>query len=91
MNKTELVNAVAAAANLTKKDAAAAVSATLDAITASLGSGDKVQIDGFGTFEVRERAARVCKNPATGASVNVAACKVPSFKAGKSLKDTVNG
>ena len=90
MNKTELVNAVAAATNLTKKDAAAAVNATLDAITAAMGKGDKVQIAGFGTFESRDRAARTCKNPATGEKVDVAACKVPSFKAGKALKDTVN-
>ncbi len=90
MNKTELINAVAEAANLTKKDAAAAVAATLDSITAAMEKGDKVQIAGFGTFEVRERAARTCKNPATGATVEVEACKVPSFKAGKALKDTVN-
>lgn len=90
MNKTELIDAVAAATGLTKKNAAAAVSATLDAVTATLTKGDKVQIAGFGTFEVRERAARVCKSPATGKLVNVEACKVPSFKAGKALKDTVN-
>ena len=90
MNKTELINAVAEAANLTKKDAAAAVSATLDSITASLEKGDKVQIAGFGTFDVRERAARTCKKPGTNEVVSVDACKVPAFKAGKALKDTVN-
>lgn len=90
MNKTELIQTVAEAANLSKKDAAAAVNATLDAISKALTDGDKVQLVGFGTFETRERAARTGKNPATGETVEIAACKTPAFKAGKALKDSVN-
>lgn len=90
MNKTELIQTVAEAAGLSKKDATAAVNATLDAISKALIDGDKVQLVGFGTFEVRERAARTGKNPATGESVEIAACKSPAFKAGKALKDSVN-
>ena len=90
MNKTELVAAVAEKAALSKKDAEKAVSAVVDTITAALADGDKVQLVGFGTFEVRERAARTGKNPRTGAAIKIAASKVPAFKAGKALKDAVN-
>jgi len=90
MNKTELINAVAAEANLTKKDAEAAVKAVFAEIEKALVKGDKVQLIGFGTFETRERAARTGKNPQTGATVKIAACKAPAFKAGKALKDAVN-
>ena len=89
MNKMDLVAAVAAKADLSKKDAEAAVSATIDAIKDALKAGDKVALVGFGTFEVRERAARMGKNPQTGAAIKIAASKVPAFKAGKALKDAV--
>lgn len=90
MNKTELVAAVAEKAALSKKDAEKAVSAVVDTITATLADGDKVQLVGFGTFEVRERAARTGKNPRTGAAIKIAASKVPAFKAGQAFKNTVN-
>ena len=90
MNKTDLIAAVAEAANVSKKDAAAVVAATFDAITKAIADGDKVQLAGFGTFEARERAARDGKNPLTGEAIKIAACKVPAFKAGKALKDAVN-
>ena len=90
MNKTELIAAVAAAAEVSKKDAAAVVDATFDAIAAAMAKGDKVQLIGFGTFECRERAAREGLNPQTKEKVQIAACKVPAFKAGKALKDAVN-
>ena len=90
MTKTELSNAVAANAGLSKKDADAAVKAVFDAITASLKNGDKVQLVGFGTFDVRERAARTGINPRTKETVKIAACKAPAFKAGKALKDAIN-
>ena len=86
MNKTELVAAVAQKAELSKKDAEKAVAAVTAAITDALCAGDKVQLVGFGTFEVRNREARTGKNPRTGE----AASKVPAFKAGKALKDVVN-
>ena len=89
MNKTELIAAVAEKTDLSKKDADAAVSAVLGAITDALKAGDKIQLVGFGTFEIRDRAARKGLNPATGESIDIAACKVPAFKAGKSLKDLV--
>lgn len=89
MNKMELVAAVAAKANLSKKDAEAAVNATIDAVKDALKAGDKVALVGFGTFEVRERAARMGKNPQTGAAIEIAASKVPAFKAGKALKDAL--
>ncbi len=89
MNKTELVNAAAAAAEVSKKDAEAVISATLDAIVAALKDGDKVQLVGFGSFEVKPRAARIARNPRTGEEVKIAASKVPVFKAGKALKDAV--
>ena len=91
MNKTELVAAVAAKAEISKKDAEAAVAATFDAITAALADGDKVALVGFGTFAVKERAARTGLNPQTKDKIEIPASKAPSFKAGKALKDAVNG
>lgn len=91
MNKHELVAAIAQSAELSKKDAEKALAAAIDAISKALAEGDKVQIVGFGTFEVRERAARQGKNPRTGEVIEIAASKVPAFKAGKALKDVVNG
>ncbi|MCR5207404.1 MAG: HU family DNA-binding protein [Eubacterium sp.] len=90
MNKTELVAAVAAKANLSKKDAEAAVAATVAAITDALADGEKVSLVGFGTFEVRARAARQGQNPRTGEKIKIKAAKAPAFKAGKALKDAVN-
>ena len=90
MNKTELIAAVKETTEVSKKDVAAIIDATFAAITKTLTKGDKVQLIGFGTFETRKRAARTAKNPQTGAKVKVAACKVPAFKAGKALKDSVN-
>ena len=89
MNKTELIAAVAENAALSKKDAEKAVNVVVDAIKGALADGDKVQLVGFGTFEVRERGARTCKNPRTGEAIKIAASKVPAFKAGKALKDAV--
>lgn len=89
MKKTELVAAVAEKSGLSKKDAEAAVNATVAAISESLANGENVQLVGFGTFEVRERAAKICRNPRTGESMEVAATKVPAFKAGKALKEAV--
>jgi len=89
MNKTELVAAVAAKTNLSKKDAEAAVAAFTASVEEALKAGDKVQLVGFGTFEVRERGARQGRNPQTGAVVEIAASKVPAFKAGKALKDAI--
>lgn len=89
MNKTELVAAVATKADLSKKDAEAAVKAVLDAVTEALADGDKVALVGFGTFEVKERAARTGKNPRTGEAIEIPASKVPSFKAGAALKSAV--
>ncbi len=90
MNKTELVDAVAEQADLTKAAAARAVEAALDAISGSLAKGDQVALIGFGTFLVRDRAARSGRNPRTGETIEIAAAKIPSFKAGKALKDAVN-
>lgn len=89
MNKAELINAVAAATEFSKKDAEAAVTATFEAITAALQEGDKVQLVGFGSFEVKKRAARVGRNPKTNATIEIPASVVPVFKAGKALKDAV--
>lgn len=89
MNKTELVAAVATKADLSKKDAEAAVKAVLDAVTEALADGEKVALVGFGTFEVKERAARTGKNPRTGEAIEIPASKVPSFKAGTALKNAV--
>ncbi|MDD6214365.1 MAG: HU family DNA-binding protein [Firmicutes bacterium] len=90
MNKTELIAAVAEKAALSKKDSEKAVNATIEAIASALKDGDKVQLVGFGTFEVRARGARTGKNPRTGEAIKIAASKVPAFKAGKALKDEVN-
>ncbi|OOZ38545.1 DNA-binding protein HU [Solemya pervernicosa gill symbiont] len=90
MNKSELVEAVAASADLPKATAAKAVDAVLDTITNTLKNGDQVSVVGFGTFEVRERAARTGRNPQTGAAIEIKASKAPAFKAGKALKDAVN-
>ena len=90
MNKSELLNAVAEKSGLDKKAAEKAVGAVFSAITDSLVKGEKVQLVGFGTFDVKERAERESRNPRTGEPVKVAAAKVPSFKAGKALKDAVN-
>lgn len=89
MNKTDLVSAVAEKTELTKKDAEKAVSAVLASIEEALAKGDKVQLVGFGTFEVRERKERVGLNPQTKEQIKIPASKVPSFKAGKALKDSV--
>lgn len=91
MNKTELVSAVAESAELSKKDATKAVDAVFEAVQNALSSGDKVQLIGFGNFEVRERAARKGRNPQTGEEIEIAASKVPAFKPGKALKDAVAG
>lgn len=90
MNKTELVAAMAEASGLTKKDADSALAAITGVIAEELKKGGKVQLIGFGTFEVAERAAREGKNPATGEKIKIAACKAPKFKAGKALKDSLN-
>jgi len=89
MNKGTLVEAVASKTNLTKKDATAAVEATFESIQEALAKGEKVQLIGFGNFEVRERAARKGRNPQTGEEIEIAASKTPAFKAGKALKDAV--
>ena len=90
MNKQELISAVAENANLSKKDAEAALAAFVGAVETALKNGEKVQLVGFGSFEVRERAARTGRNPQTGAEMKIAAAKVPTFKAGKALKDLIN-
>lgn len=89
MNKTELVEAVAASAHLSKADAARALDAVVSSITEALAKGDQVTIVGFGTFLVRQREARSGRNPRTGDTIEIAASNVPSFKAGKALKDAV--
>lgn len=90
MNKTELVAAMAAETNLKKSDAEAALKAFIDVVSEELKKGEKVQLVGFGTFEVSERAAREGRNPQTGETMTIAASKAPKFKAGKALKDLVN-
>jgi DNA-binding protein HU-beta len=90
MNKAELIANVAEKAELTKKDAEKAVGALLASIEEALAKGDKVQLVGFGTFEIRERAARKGRNPQTGEEINIAAARVPVFKAGKALRETVS-
>lgn len=90
MNKTELIAAVAEQAGLSKKDAEAAVKAFTDVVAGELKNGGKVQLVGFGTFEVSERGAREGRNPRTGEAMKIEACKNPRFKAGKALKDMVN-
>ena len=89
MNKTELINQVAERAEVTKKDAEKAVNAIIDSITAALAAGDKIQLTGFGSFEVKDRAARVGRNPRTGEATEIPASRTPVFKAGKALKDSV--
>ena len=89
MNKTELVAVVAEKAGLTKKDAERVVNATVEAITESLVKGEKVQLSGFGTFESKDREARVGRNPHTKEAIEIPATRVPSFKASKALKDNV--
>ena len=91
MNKTELVAKVAEKADLTKKDAEKAVAALFSSIEEALAAGEKIQLIGFGTFEVKERAERTCLNPQTKETINGPASKAPSFKAGKALKEAVNG
>jgi DNA-binding protein HU-beta len=90
MNKGELIEAVAAAADLTRADATKAVEAFLDTVTRTLKKGDQVAIVGFGSFSVKSRAARQGRNPKTGAPIDIPASRVPGFKAGKALKDAVN-
>ena len=90
MNKTELIASVAQKSDLTKKDAEKAVKAVFESISESLKAGDKVQIIGFGTFEVRQRKARTGRNPQTKEAITIAASSTPAFKAGKQLKDLVN-
>ena len=90
MNKTELIDAVAEAADLTKAESQRAVDAVIAAVTKALKGGDAVTLVGFGTFQVRDRAARTGRNPKTGDTIKIAASKNPSFKAGKALKDAVN-
>ena len=89
MNKTELISIAAENAGLTKKDTERVINAAIDAITASLIKGERVQISGFGTFETKNREARVGRNPHTKQAIEIPATKVPSFKASKSLKDTI--
>ena len=89
MNKTELIAAIAEKAELSKKDAEAALNAMVDAVTEALVQGDKIQLIGFGSFEVKERAARVGRNPKTREEIKIPASKYPVFKAGKALKDQV--
>jgi len=89
MNKAELINAIVAKSEMSKKDADVALNAVIDSIKDALKAGEKVQIVGFGTFSVKERAARTGKNPATGETIQIAASKVPAFAAGKALKDEI--
>jgi len=90
MNKTELIEAIVKETGLKKKDAEAALAATIGAIETALAKGDKVQLVGFGTFETKKRAAREGRNPKTGATIKIAASKYPAFSAGKAFKDKVN-
>ena len=90
MNKSDLIAAVAAKTGETKKNAEASINAVIDVIAETLAKGDKIQLVGFGSFEVRSRAARKGRNPQTGKEMKIAAKKAPVFKAGKALKDAVN-
>ncbi|GEK72888.1 MULTISPECIES: HU family DNA-binding protein [Halomonas] len=90
MNKSELIEAIAASADIPKAAASRALDAMVDAVADSLKKGDSVSLVGFGTFTVKERAARTGRNPQTGEPIEISAAKVPSFKAGKALKDSVN-
>lgn len=89
MTKTDLINAVAEKAELTKKDADKAIAAVIDSITETLAKGEKVQLVGFGTFEIRERAERTGRNPRTKEAMTIPASKAPVFKAGKAFKDAI--
>ncbi len=91
MNKSELVAAMAEKTELSKKDAEKALKALVDVVTEELAKGEKIQLVGFGTFDIAERAAREGRNPQTGAAMKIPASKAPRFKAGKALKDAVNG
>lgn len=90
MNKSELIDAIAASADISKAAAGRALDAVTDSIAAALKAGDQVALVGFGTFQVKERAARTGRNPQTGAPIEIAAAKIPGFKPGKALKDAVN-
>jgi len=90
MNKSELINAVAEESGLSKADAGRALDAVVSSVTTALQGGDSVALIGFGTFSVKDRAARTGRNPQTGEAIQIKASKVPSFKAGKALKDSVN-
>ena len=90
MNKTELITAIAESADISKKDSEKALKAFVDVVTEELKKGEKVQLVGFGTFEVSERPEREGRNPQTGETMKIAACKAPKFKAGKALKDAIN-
>ena len=90
MNKSDLIDQIADSAGLSKADAGRALDATVDAITSALKAGQSVSLVGFGTFTVRDRAARTGRNPRTGETINIKASKNPAFKAGKALKDAVN-
>ncbi|MCH9696992.1 MAG: HU family DNA-binding protein [Gammaproteobacteria bacterium] len=89
MNKSELIDAIAEASDLSKADASRALSGFIDAVTNALKNGDSVSLIGFGTFSVKERAARQGRNPQTGQTIQIKAAKIPSFKAGKGLKDAI--
>ena len=91
MNKSELIEAIAESADISKAAAGRAIDAVVESVTNALKSGDQVTLIGFGTFSVKDRAARTGRNPQTGAEIQIAAAKSPSFKAGKGLKDAVNG
>lgn len=90
MNKSELIDAIAASADIPKAAAGRALDAMVESVTAALKAGDQVALVGFGTFQVKARAARTGRNPQTGATIEIEAANVPSFKAGKALKDAVN-
>lgn len=90
MNKSELIDAIAASADIPKATAGRALDAVIESVTEALKAGDSVVLVGFGTFAVKERAARVGRNPQTGKPINIEAAKIPGFKAGKALKDAVN-
>lgn len=90
MNKSELIDSIASAADISKASAGRALDATVEAVTKELKKGGQVSLVGFGTFSVKERAARAGRNPQTGATIQIKAAKIPSFKAGKALKDACN-
>ena len=90
MNKSELIDAIAASADIPKAAASRALDAVIESVTGALKAGESVVLVGFGTFSVKDRAARTGRNPQTGKAINIAAAKIPGFKAGKALKDAVN-